>query len=126
MKMQNAEMEFVVFDAQDVIATSGELTVTLDNFGDGTTSNGTFTYGDSSYTVGGTNEEFTAFIRGLQTYLGDDKFGGGTYFYKSETDKFTLMNLNNKDKDATKESECADYDGVYAWISKSSYFMKKQ
>ena len=33
MKMQNAEMEFVTFDAQDVIATSGPLSTTFWVFG---------------------------------------------------------------------------------------------
>ena len=123
--MQNAEMEFVVFDAQDVIATSGELTVTLDNFGDGTTSNGTFTYGGNLFTVG--SGAVNDLVTGLRTYfnLGTGDLSDETYFYKSEKDSLSLKDLNINDTSQSRESKAAGYDGVYVWISESKIFRRQ-
>ena len=121
MKIQNAEMEFVAFDAQDIIATSGGTrTFTLGGLFDGQAgnlsfidSNGTFKYENV--------EAITVRTAFKHNTLGDLTVSKDTMFYYE----------NNKGSEAEEvmgwdsfpNDEVTDFasrwNGVYEWIDNS-------
>ena len=126
MKMQNAEMEFVVFDAQDVIATSttggGERTFTLSGMYDGKRNNISFVDSNGTFKLNGSaNDVMTAFRSGT---LGDLKVRSDTAFYASDEQlqaAYLFNTANDMDNDKTK---AALWNGVYKWVT--DHFQKIQ
>ena len=133
MKMQNVEMEFVTFDAQDVIATSGELTFTVAGLGDGiarnatiVTSDGRKIYNANDYTLNWSDQVAAA----LKNEVEGKIFAVNTKFCIDSSTSETInilfsTSILNGDGSSTLQSKWADYNGIYKWISESSSFMKQ-
>ena len=68
-----AEMQVVRFGAEDVIATSG--VVTLSKFNDGDKTNNTFSFGGNNYAFSDV-DGFRNFKNALASYVGDKDMGG--------------------------------------------------
>ena len=110
MKMQNAEMEFVTFDAQDVIATSGGSdSVVLANFGNGILKDSTFTFGGKTYGMPDIASK-NSMVAALNEYFSNINITTSTIF-----DDKTIQDLYNYNYQEALESAGAKYNGKYVW-----------
>ena len=114
MKMQKTEMEFVTFDAQDVIATSGERTINISNFYDGKSDNGTIIGSDGTKIYDAYAGITSGYVERLRTFF-------GTKYIKDDillesNDGFKKLNevIMNDGED---DSDIKDaFNGVYKWV----------
>ena len=108
-KMQNPELKVVRFSAEDVIATSGMLSlVTLSGFGDGDNAgNNTWTVGSTTYRMD--TDSFADLQDALETY-GDGAGDQVTPWYVNSDLEDRLNNLWNKDNDGW-----GAFNGSYSW-----------
>ena len=118
-------MEFVVFDAQDVIATStggGERTFTLSGMFDGERNNVSFVDSNGTFKLeGNPSNIINAFRSGK---LGDLMVRQDTSFYASDEQQqaaYFFSTSNDMNKDKTKSDL---WNGVYKWVT--DHFQKIQ
>lgn len=119
MKMQNTEMEFVAFDAQDVIATSGGFslnptsTYKLKGFSDGIQYNA---YIEETLSDNQTTYTWDFFKNGTSAHSDYPKsLSSSTRFViNNGANSLTVSNLYGLD---TNDRSLAQYDKVYKWIT---------
>ena len=120
MKMQNTEMEFVYFDAQDVITTSGSLLFTISGVEDGKSYTATIKHNESEiYRAKNFEALSTATARavaGLNGVLGDGTVNRNTDFYYTERGHLTLEGLLACDT-GSSGGIIPPCDGVYEWLN---------
>ena len=126
MKMQNAEMEFVAFDAQDVIATSGGLTFTVAGLGDRIAGNATIVAnGNEIYNGLNYSGNYVAELVAILQSEVDSNISKGTLF-KNDSSKSqrldTLFDGSGFASHDSKYSADISYNGIYKWISDNGYF----
>ena len=126
MKMQNAEMEFVAFDAQDVIATSGGLTFTVAGLGDKIPGNATIVAnGNEIYSGLNYKSNHVAELVAILQSEVDSNISEGTLF-KSDSPYSqtlgTLFGVNGYSSHDSRYSANTSFNGIYKWISDNGYF----
>ena len=126
MKMQNTEMEFVTFDAQDVITTSGELTFTVAGLGDKIRGNATIVAnGNEIYNGLNYSGNYVAELVAILQSEVDSNISKGTLFKNDSSKSQSLSTLFDVDGFASHDSRYSadvSYNGIYKWISESGYF----
>ena len=118
MKMQNVEMEFVTFDAQDVIATSGPIpgvpnTLKISGYYDGTKNNFAVDFDNNTYT------DATSIQNALKGY-GYTGISFDTFNYENtglgdgqDTIGNTFRNEDPSDNDSSSPYKAGN--GYYTW-----------
>lgn len=113
--MNELKLEVVRFDNEDVIATS--LYMTLSNFGDGNTANGTFAFGSHSFTEGDLRNSYSDFRTAFADYFGvESSSAGGSHIKFNEQTLSTLI-------DATEDDPIGNalYNGIYTYTGDSKF-----
>lgn len=116
----NAEIEVVLFGAEDVIATSGiQKTISLYNLGDDDRSNNRFVFG--SYDMQSKEDDYSIIKSALAEYF-DSKIynvSPGTVRFDNGTRQQDLISLH-------QEKNNGDFDGTYIYNGAGTYRFTKQ
>ena len=119
MKMQNAEMEFVAFDAQDVIATSGERTITISNFYDGEYHNGTIIGSDGTEIYDnyyGINDSVDKCVNALNTFFGTSSISSNSLL-NGDVQYIDLRELIQMGEISNNPTKKDAFNGVFEWLN---------
>ncbi len=115
MKMEKPTVEAVRFTSADVIATSGQLGVTLSGFGDNGDpyeKNNTFTVGRKDYTPADSSQEDV-----IAALVDAGQPSGLTPIFHAAGETYSLDQLWSTDN-----PELSVYNGTYTWYQAGSYW----
>ncbi|MBQ0083183.1 MAG: hypothetical protein KBS52_00240 [Clostridiales bacterium] len=137
MKMEKAKLEVVIFNAQDIIATSfGALSFTASNFADGVLGNAVLEFSNgnkisiSNYIMkknGGqylnSSKAAEALATDFNAATGLDPISATELKFRCGGSIYNLSDIRTSDDDAL--DSLSSFDGIYQWIAENSLWVKQ-